>query len=176
MRAGWSDEPETGDPATVDPETARDTSKSRIDGPILLSHAGRMIGYPVMSRAGSVVLAVIATTGCTRTFRASTVQPNPLAEPTETLRQSEKITIVTGDMELEKPDEPEPTQRATMVRNNRYPLYNQASFTIVSRDRPRRNSRFAPAAVKPNLGSSPAKRFRLRLKRSPKTAAAAAPG
>jgi hypothetical protein len=81
------------------------------------------------------VVAVLAVTGCTRTFRASTVQPNPLAEPTETLRQSEKITIVTGDMDLEKPMEPEPTQRASLIRNEKYPLYNQASFTIVSRDR-----------------------------------------
>src|SRR5687768_6727936 len=81
------------------------------------------------------VLGALALTGCTRTFRASTVQPNPLAQPTETLHQSEKITIVTGDMELERPEEPEPTQRATAVRNTRYPLYNQASFTIVSRDR-----------------------------------------
>ena len=81
------------------------------------------------------VLGALALTGCTRTFRASTVQPNPLAQPTETLRQSEKITIVTGDMELERPEEPEPTQRAAAIRNTRYPLYNQASFTIVSRDR-----------------------------------------
>ncbi|HEU0034446.1 MAG TPA: hypothetical protein VFQ53_27675 [Kofleriaceae bacterium] len=58
-----------------------------------------------------------------------------MGSPTETLRQSEKITIVTGDMELDAPAPPEPTQRATPVRNNKYPLYNQASFTIVSRDR-----------------------------------------
>lgn len=93
-----------------------------------------------MSRhlAGGVVLGIavaLCAAGCTRTFRASTTQPNPLAQPTETLRQSERITIVTGDMELEKPEDPEPTQRATAVRNQRYPLYNQASFTIVSRDR-----------------------------------------
>lgn len=82
-----------------------------------------------------MVGALVAAVGCTRTFRAQTTQPNPLAEPTETLRQSEKITIVTGDMELETPDQPEATQRVALVRNNRYPLYNQASFTIVSRDR-----------------------------------------
>jgi hypothetical protein len=81
------------------------------------------------------MFGVLVASGCTRTFRASTTQPNPLAQPTETLRQSEKITIVTGDMELEKPEDPEPTQQATAVRNQRYPLYNQASFTIVSRDR-----------------------------------------
>jgi hypothetical protein len=84
---------------------------------------------------GALVVALLWATGCTKTFKASTVQPNPLAEPTETLRHSEKLTIVTGDMELEKPEEPEATQRATQVRNNRYPLYNQAQFTIVSRDR-----------------------------------------
>lgn len=84
---------------------------------------------------GAFVLALVMGTACTRTFRASAVQPNPLAEPTETLRHSEKITIVTGDMELEKPEDPEPTQRAAAVRNTRYPLYNQAQFTIVSRDR-----------------------------------------
>ena len=81
------------------------------------------------------MFGVLVASGCTRTFRASTTQPIPLAQPTETLRQSEKITIVTGDMELEKPEDPEPRQQATAVRNQRYPLYNQASFTIVSRDR-----------------------------------------
>jgi hypothetical protein len=73
--------------------------------------------------------------GCTRTFRAEAVQPNPLAHPTETLRSSEPVTIVTGDMELEAPDAPEDGKEATITRNHRYPLINQASFTIVSRDR-----------------------------------------
>ena len=84
-----------------------------------------------------VPLAVVAVlgVGCARTFRGHTTQPNPLAKPTETLRQSEKITIITGDMELDTPAPPEATQRVAPVRNNRYPLYNQASFTIVSRDR-----------------------------------------
>ena len=94
-----------------------------------------MSGYLVRGGLVLATLAAFVGTGCTRTFRGKVVQPNPLAEPTETLRQSEKITIVTGDMELEKPDDPEPTQRASAVHNNRYPLYNQASFTIVSRDR-----------------------------------------
>src|SRR5687767_13863145 len=95
-----------------------------------------MTGHHVRGGLVLVVLgALLVGTGCTRTFRASTTQPNPMAAPTETLRQSEKITIVTGDMELEKPEDPEPTQRAAAVRNQRYPLYNQAMFTIVSRDR-----------------------------------------
>lgn len=58
-----------------------------------------------------------------------------MAMPTETLRNSEKITIVTGDMELEEPDAPDPAKEATITHNHRYPLLNQASFTIVSRDR-----------------------------------------
>lgn len=77
----------------------------------------------------------LATTGCSRTFRGNATQPNPLAKPTETLRQSEKITIVTGDMELNTPQPPDASQRVAVIKNNRYPLYNQASFTIVSRDR-----------------------------------------
>lgn len=84
---------------------------------------------------GLMLGLVVAAVGCTRTFRADATQPNPMANPTETLRQSEKITIVTGDMELDKPDPAEATQRASVARNHRYPLYNQASFTIVSRDR-----------------------------------------
>jgi hypothetical protein len=73
--------------------------------------------------------------GCGRTFRAETTQPNPMAMPTETLRSSEKVTIVTGDMELEAPEAPDAAKQATPTRNRRYPLINQASFTIVSRDR-----------------------------------------
>ncbi len=90
-----------------------------------------MRGIRILTLAAVMVLAV----GCARTFRGKATQPNPLAKPTETLRHSEKITIVTGDMELETPDMPEGSQRVALLRNNRYPLYNQASFTIVSRDR-----------------------------------------
>jgi hypothetical protein len=92
---------------------------------------GRMRGIRILMLAMVTVLAV----GCGRTFRGNATQPNPLAKPTETLRHSEKITIVTGDMELQTPDRPEASQRVAVLRNNRYPLYNQASFTIVSRDR-----------------------------------------
>jgi hypothetical protein len=73
--------------------------------------------------------------GCTRTFHAETTQPNPMATPAETLRISEPLTIVTGDMELEAPDGVEATKRASVARNHRYPLINRASFTVVSRDR-----------------------------------------
>lgn len=59
-----------------------------------------------------------------------------MAMPTETLRSSEKLTIITGDMELEAPESPQPKRGdAAPVHNRRYPLINQASFTIVSRDR-----------------------------------------
>ena len=83
----------------------------------------------------ALVGVVMAVAGCARTFTGHAVQPNPLAHPNETLRSSEKITIVRGDMELEVPDPALATQRASVVNNNRYPLLNQASFTIVSRDR-----------------------------------------
>lgn len=87
-------------------------------------------------RAGILmVVASVGLGGCARTFRAEAVQPNPMANPSGTLRISEKVTIITGDMELEAPDAPEPTQEATITRNHRYPLVNQASFTVVSRDR-----------------------------------------
>lgn len=90
-----------------------------------------------MRRVHAGILATLALgwLGCTRTFRAEVVQPNPVATPTETLRNSEKITIVTGDMELEVPYAPEPGERATVANNHRYPLINQASFTMVTRDR-----------------------------------------
>jgi len=82
-------------------------------------------------------LGAIGWLGCSRTFRAEATQPNPVADPTETLRSSEKITIVTSDMELEAPDAPDPATRGTAsaTHNHHYPLINQASFTLVSRDR-----------------------------------------
>ncbi|MCA9674744.1 MAG: hypothetical protein H6709_15400 [Kofleriaceae bacterium] len=63
------------------------------------------------------------------------VQPNPLVHPTETLRDSEEVVIVTGDMELNLPKSPAPAQRASPLAYRRYPLQNTASFTVVSRDR-----------------------------------------
>jgi hypothetical protein len=82
-----------------------------------------------------LLVVVVALVGCSRTFKGVAVQPNPLANQNETLRSSEKITIVRGDMELEMPDDPAPAQRASIIHNHRYPLYNEASFTMVSRDR-----------------------------------------
>jgi hypothetical protein len=89
--------------------------------------------------AGLLALVGLATAsaGCGRTFRGEAVQPNPMTAPTEVSPISEKITIVTGDMELEQPYAAEPSERATatIANNHRYPLINQASFTVVSRDR-----------------------------------------
>lgn len=87
------------------------------------------------AHAGIVVTLAVAWLGCARTFRAEVVQPNPMSMPTETLRSSEKVTIVTGDMELEVPYAPDPGDGVTIANNHRYPLINQASFTVVSRDR-----------------------------------------
>jgi hypothetical protein len=75
----------------------------------------------------------LAATGCTRTFNASVTQPNPLAQPLETLRESASVTIVTGDMELSVPTAV--AQPGATLGDGRYPLMNTARFTVVSRDR-----------------------------------------
>jgi hypothetical protein len=85
-----------------------------------------------------LLCAVLAMAGCTTTFAKEATQPNPIAHPTETLRTSEKITIVTGDMDLEQPEEAgysRSSMTASQAHNHRYPLLNEASFTMVSRDR-----------------------------------------
>jgi len=82
-----------------------------------------------------LVVIVALAGGCTRTFKATVIQPNPLANQHETLRDSEKVTIVRGDMELQEPDPARATERATPVHNHRYPLFNVAAFTMVSKDR-----------------------------------------
>lgn len=93
--------------------------------------AGRMrLGF-----VATLVVGMAMAGGCTRTFRGTVVQPNPLAQPTETLRDSEEVVIVTGDMELNVPKEAPRTQRASILNLRRYPLQNKASFTVVSRDR-----------------------------------------
>jgi hypothetical protein len=80
-------------------------------------------------------LVLVALVGCSRTFAKEAVQPNPLLHPTETLNRSEKITIVTGDMDLDQPDPAAGYGNSSTVHNHHYPLLNQASFTMVSRDR-----------------------------------------
>ena len=87
-----------------------------------------------------MLLAVVAVAGCTRTFAKDAVQPNPLLNPTETLRNSQTITIITGDMELDQPvsygcSAQAACNSASIAHSARYPLFNAASFTMVSRDR-----------------------------------------
>lgn len=88
-----------------------------------------------MTGFGALVLGVMVVGGCARTFTGETIQPNPLRNPTETLPTGEEITIVRGDMELDVPEPAAAAQSASVTRNHKYPLVNQASFTIVSRDR-----------------------------------------
>lgn len=83
--------------------------------------------------AAAMVLA-FGCAACHRTFEQSVTQPNPLAEPNETLRLSEPVTIVTGDMDLIVPRYRGPRGNAAFVPE-RYPLTNMARFTVVSRDR-----------------------------------------
>ena len=92
---------------------------------------------------GLLVVGSLAA-GCTRTWEKEAVQPNPLLHPQDTLRNSEKVTIVTGDMDLVAPNvndndmdvrQSENTTNATVAHPHRWPLINQASFTMVSRDR-----------------------------------------
>ena len=80
------------------------------------------------------IVALAAAGGCHRTFKSSVTQPNPLTQPLETLRESEVIVIVTGDMELNVPAEGGASGGAQWV-DKRYPLTNMAHFTVVSRDR-----------------------------------------
>jgi hypothetical protein len=86
-----------------------------------------------------LVFGCLGSAACTRTFAREAVQPNPLVAPTETLRTSQKITIVTGDMDLDIPESNgcggSSNCNATTYHNKHYPLYNEASFTMVSRDR-----------------------------------------
>jgi hypothetical protein len=83
---------------------------------------------------GLVLGGLAAAGGCSRTFQSSVTQPNPLSQPLETLRESEEIVIVTGDMELNVPRGGTNSGGAVLV-DDRYPLMNAARFTVVSRDR-----------------------------------------
>jgi hypothetical protein len=83
----------------------------------------------------AAILGLAAAGGCGRTFSSSVTQPNPLARPLETLRESEAIIIVTGDMELNVPRQDDQAAGGTIWVNKRYPLTNRAHFTVVSRDR-----------------------------------------
>lgn len=89
-----------------------------------------MGGRPV-----TVGVLVIVASGCAPVFKGEATQPNPIAEPTETLRISETIDVITGDMELSVPGAPIEGAPATLMHMHRFPLHNDAQFTVVSRDR-----------------------------------------
>jgi hypothetical protein len=72
---------------------------------------------------------------CNPTFRGAVTQPNPTAAPTETLRTSEPVVVITGDMDLNLPVPADDGSPASVMHMRRYPLRNQAQFTVVSRDR-----------------------------------------
>jgi hypothetical protein len=88
-----------------------------------------------------VTVGLAGGSGCTKTFSGRVTQPNPLVTPLETLRVSEPVVIITGDMELNVPRDmevrPGPGQprSGVLLKNRRYPLVNEAIFTVVSRDR-----------------------------------------
>ncbi len=82
----------------------------------------------------ALLVCVVLGAGCTKVFRGKAVQPNPLKHSLETLRVSEPITIVTGDMELDLPRQMHAGGGSIMTKQ-KYPLMNRASFTVVSRDR-----------------------------------------
>lgn len=88
-----------------------------------------------MGRVVHGVLVALLAAACSPTFRGEAVQPNPLVSPLETLPVSEKIVVLTGDMELYVPRTPRPGQSATRLHFDRYRLHNEAWFTMVSRDR-----------------------------------------
>jgi len=94
-----------------------------------------------MGRSSSWVVVLIAaiagSSGCARTFKGEATQPNPLAQPTETLRESEPIVIVTGDKDLYAPQETNGPMGSpgNLLRMQRYPLRNVARFSVVTRDR-----------------------------------------
>ena len=82
------------------------------------------------------VVLLLGSVGCGKTFKGSATQPNPLAYPNETLRISEEIVIVTGDMELYAPRKQDSSgTSASVMVMDRYKLRNKASFTVVTRDR-----------------------------------------
>ena len=86
------------------------------------------------ARLEMLALCLLVASGCSKTWKGAVTQPNPLIEPLETLRVSEPVVIITGDMELRVPQPPEDS-RIRVVSTKPYPLENAATFTIVSRDR-----------------------------------------
>lgn len=89
----------------------------------------------LFAKSSLILASCAALVGCHKTFSTSVSQPNPLAQPLDTLRQTEELVIVTGDMDLVHPRPPRVKGRDSLLSHQRYPLQNKASFTIVSRDR-----------------------------------------
>lgn len=80
----------------------------------------------------------LAAGGCVRTFQRDTVQPNPLSQPLDTLHASERIVIVTSDMDLDVPNQAlsnKHDESASEMHYHHWPLINAASWSMVSRDR-----------------------------------------
>lgn len=97
---------------------------------------GKLVGVKSPRKALlAAILGLAAAGACGRTFSSSVTQPNPLTRPLDTLRESEPIVIVTGDMDLNVPREDAAAGGGVVWVNSRYPLTNQAHFTVVSRDR-----------------------------------------
>src|SRR5262245_20932379 len=89
---------------------------------------------PARSGVLSAIVA-LAVGACSPVFRGAVTQPNPSAAPTETLRISEPVVVITGDMDLNLPAAPADGLPVAVLHTRRYPLHNQAQFTVVSRDR-----------------------------------------
>lgn len=91
----------------------------------------------VRVRAWGVVVVVSfawGAAGCHRILRGAATQPNPLVRPTETLRTSLPVVIVSGDMALDAPHYVR-VKGGYMLVNSSYPLHNVARFTVVSPNR-----------------------------------------
>jgi len=84
-----------------------------------------------------LVAAALLAVGCAKTFNGQATQPNPLGYPNEMLRESAEIAIVTGDKDLFAPRANTSVigLGTTVLVQERYPLLNKASFTVVTRDR-----------------------------------------
>lgn len=83
----------------------------------------------------SFAASLLAASGaCHKTLSARVVQPNPLCQPLETLRQSETADIVTGDHELRAP-EVGSASAGSLLGSRPIQLHNKAAFKVVSRDR-----------------------------------------